>query len=120
MSKLTDRILMGVDYESIRKKRRENFMFLDAALRKDNLWQIDLNPDTVPMVYPFYNKSHLWEKLIANRIYVASYWPNVKEWCNKDQIEYSFMNHLIPIPVDQRCGTEDLQRIIDFLASLDL
>ena len=117
MSKLTERILAGVDYESIRKKRRENFMFLDAALKKDNLWHIDLSPDAVPMVYPFYNKLYLWEKLIANKIYVASYWPNVREWCNKNQIEYTLMNHIIPFPVDQRYGTEDLQHIIDFLAS---
>jgi len=120
MSKLTDRILMGVDYESIKKKRRENFLFLDAALKKDNLWKIGLSSDTVPMVYPFYNKSYLWEKLIANKIYVASYWPNVREWCNKNQIEFTLTNHLIPFPVDQRYGTEDLQRIIDFLASSDL
>ncbi len=34
MSNLTERILSGIDYQSIKKQRKENFLFLHETLKK--------------------------------------------------------------------------------------
>ena len=40
MSKLTWTILSGIDYESVKKKRRENYAFLDEQLKDANLMHL--------------------------------------------------------------------------------
>ena len=80
MSKLTSEILSTIDYNSIKSKRIENYLYLDSKLKDKNLIQLTLNDNDVPMVYPFLtNDNELKTKLIFNRIFVATYWPNVFE-----------------------------------------
>ena len=92
MSNLTDNILQGIDYQEAKRKRLENFQVLDSALHKENLLQLDFSrKDGVPMVYPFWSKNEvLREKLIANKIYVATYWSNVFDWRCENDLEYVF------------------------------
>lgn len=116
MSKLTERILQGVDYEMVKNKRLENFLFLDSILKKDNLLNISLSENSVPMVYPLWSKDkNLRERLIKNKIYVATFWPNVFRWCNDSQLEYTLAKEIIPLPVDQRYGKEEMQQIIKII-----
>ena len=65
------------------------------------------------MVYPYYTSDNtLKAKLISSKIFVATYWPNVFEWCKSDSLEYNFGEQIIAIPIDQRYGIEDMNRII--------
>lgn len=69
-----------------------------------------------PMVYPYLcDDDTLRNKLIANKIFVAKYWPNVEKWCGKDGFETYLMNNLIPLPIDQRYGAEEMKRIINVI-----
>ena len=53
------------------------------------------------MVYPFLSEDiNLRKKLIDNKVYVASYWPNVKNMSNLESVESQFAVSLIPIPID--------------------
>lgn len=116
MSKLTQRIMQSIDYEAAAKKRRENYLMLQRVLGEENNLQPTLDEDAVPMVYPFLVPiKELREKLIGNKIFVARYWPNVLEWTTKVDIEYLLSLQMQPLPIDQRYGKEDIERIIKIL-----
>lgn len=116
MSKLTDRILCGIDYDAVKERRRDNFSYLHRALQQSNFLKLELQSGDVPMVYPFYTEnSGLRARLIKERIFVATYWPNVLEWCNLSDFEYSLANYIIPIPVDHRYGNEEMNQIIKII-----
>lgn len=114
MSKFTLRVMQSIDYESVAKKRRENYLYLHEAIGKDNNLDMSLDDDAVPMVYPLLAPlKDLRELLIESRIFVARYWPNVLEWTKKDEIEYSLAYQMLPLPIDQRYDTEEMESLIN-------
>lgn len=116
MSKLTQRIMQSIDYEAAVKKRRENYQMLHEVLGKENNLVLSFEDDAVPMVYPFLSPiKGLREMLIDNKVFVARYWPNVLEWTTKDNIEYLLAYQMQPLPIDQRYGREDMERIIEIV-----
>lgn len=116
MSKLTRRMMQSIGYEAAAQRRRANFQMLHEALGKENNIELPLNGDAVPMVYPFLVPINgLREKLIENKIFVARYWPNVLDWTTKDDIEYLLACQMQPLPVDQRYGEEEMNRIIEII-----
>lgn len=116
MSKLTQRMMLSIDYNKTAKQRRDNFEILHKALSEINNLTIPLDEDSVPLVYPFLASiKNLRDKLIENKIYVARYWPNVLEWTTKEKIEYVMAYQMQPLPIDQRYEEKDLQRIIQII-----
>ena len=116
MSNLTNKILSSIDYNSIKSKRIENYLFLDSKLKDKNHIQLSLNNSDAPMVYPYLtDDKELKTKLIANKIFVATYWPNVVDWTKEKDLEYNLTNNLLPLPIDQRYNKEDLDRIIKII-----
>ena len=113
MSKLTESILSSIDYKTISQKRRLNYAFLNDALGESNLIHLNLDDESVPMIYPYLTSdSTLKQKLIENKIFVATYWPNVFDWVTPNGIEYKLANCLVCIPVDQRYEDADMERIL--------
>lgn len=116
MSKLTHRMMQGIDYEGAAQRRRSNYQMLHEAFGKENNLELPLEGDAVPMVYPYLVPvKDLREKLIENKIFVARYWPNVLEWTIKDDIEYLLAYQMQPLPVDQRYGKTEMEHIIDII-----
>ena len=116
MSKLTQRMMQGIDYKTAAQQRRANYQMLHEALGKENNLELPLEDDAVPMVYPYLTSVEgLREKLIENKIFVARYWPNVLEWTQPDDFKYQLAQQMQPLPIDQRYGEEDMQRIIDVI-----
>lgn len=116
MSKLSKKILQNIDYERAKKKRIENFQFIHKHLSKHNKLNFKLDVGFVPMIYPFLtDRDNLRQYLIKNKIYVATYWPNVLEWSKADSKEYNLTNNLIPLPIDQRYGFDEMRRIINLI-----
>lgn len=112
MSKLTQRMMQGIDYAGIAKQRRDNYLQLHAVLGESNTISLPLEGDAVPMVYPYLTPvKGLREKLIGNKVFVARYWPNVLEWTTKDDIEYLLAYQMQPLPIDHRYGEEDMNYI---------
>lgn len=113
MSNLTRRIMQSIDYDAAAKQRRANFLFLHEGLGKSNNIHLPLDYDTVPMVYPFWTSDKdLRKTLIDNKIFVARYWPNVLEWTKPNDVDYKLANRLLPLPIDQRYGEEEMNRIL--------
>ena len=111
----TQDVLLHIEYQNVIAKRRANFEYLHKALGSHNQLVLpELDTFACPMVYPFIGRIDvdLRSKLIANKIFVARYWPNVTDWAKPDDLEYSLSTHLIPLPIDQRYCKEDMDRII--------
>ena len=118
MSKLTQHMMQGIDYKAAAQQRRANYQMLHEALGKENNLELPLEDDAVPMVYPYLTSVEgLREKLIENKIFVARYWPNVLEWTQPDDFEYQLAQQMQPLPIDQRYGEEEMNRIIKIITS---
>lgn len=118
MAYQTQDILLHIDYLNVIAKRRKNFEYLHKALGEHNqLFLPELDTSVCPMVYPFIGciDVDLRSKLIANKVFVARYWPNVLDWAKTDDFEYSLTTRLIPLPIDQRYNKEDMDRIIEII-----
>lgn len=114
ISNETKDILNHIDYKRIISRRRNNFECLHKALFNLNKLQLpSVDSFVCPMVYPFYSEDiDLKKRLIQNKIFVATYWPNVLEWCKSNDLEYDLTTHIVPLPIDQRYGFEDMEIII--------
>ncbi len=117
MSKLTQKILESIDYKKVRKKRLKNFNFLHEKLETTNILKFNLSKNSVPMIYPLLleNGKGIKEKFIKNKIFVASYWPNIETWCSKKSYEYNLYENLVALPIDQRYGKKDMKKIVDIV-----
>lgn len=113
MSKLTQRLLSSIDYESIAESRKQNFEYLKSKLSNTNLLSLKLTSNSVPLVYPYFvdTGAELKKKLIENKIFVATYWQNVLEWTSENDFEYKLAKCLLPLPVDQRYESNNLKEI---------
>lgn len=112
MSKLTKRLMQSINYERVVQQRVDNYNTLRAALGGR-----ELKCGEVPMIFPYESAEgqQLRQHLIANKVFVAKYWPNVDEWTEEDTAERWMANHVLPLPIDQRYNNEDMNRIIEII-----
>lgn len=117
MSTLTLALLQNIDFEDVKIKRRSNYEHLAHSLDKKNELKLpDFNSFECPMIYPYLtDNTNLRNKLIEKKIFVATYWPNVFEWCKAGSIEYNLTKHVIPLPIDQRYGENEMNIILDII-----
>lgn len=115
MSKFTKRLMQGINYRLVAERRRENYEYLRMALGG-----IPLVDDAVPMIFPYTieDGQTLRKHLIQNRVFVAKYWPNVDDWAGANASETWMANNILPLPIDQRYGIEDMKRIIELIKTL--
>lgn len=115
MSRLTYRLLRGIDHSSVTVRRKLNFMTLHNALAGTNQIQLDLSaPVACPLIYPYYipHGKRLRKKLIDNQIFCATYWPNVFDWCDPSYTEWQLAENVVCLPVDQRYGNDEMEYMI--------
>lgn len=118
MSHLTSRVLESVDFEAVRKKRNSNFHFLHARLGNLNQLPIDLSCVDGPLCYPcVVDQSSVRERLIAERVFVATYWPDVQTIASDSSCEAWLVRHVLPLPCDQRYGTEEMNKIEELIVT---
>lgn len=114
MSVLTRRLIDNVDVNRVKQIRKENFHYLHQAFAKQNRLLFDFSAMETPMVYPLWvDDTSLRQKLIDNGIFVATYWPNVFDWCSPDSVEYQLASNIIPLPIDQRYSFKEMDQIIE-------
>ena len=114
MSRLTRNLLHGIDYAAVERQRRENFAYLHERLGARNLLTLSR---TGTFMYPFLteNGAALRKKLQAEKIYIPTLWPSVLAQCRPDCPEYRLAENILPLPVDQRYGPEDMAYLIQKL-----
>ena len=118
MSKLTENLLNGIDYEMVREKRTQNFAYLHEKLHSLNKLHLSV-PDGAFM-YPLYikNGAVIRKQLQAKKIFIPTLWPAVFNLCKENELEYNMAKNILPIPVDQRYGVEDMEYIVEEIKTL--
>ena len=119
MSKLTRKLMIGIDYESIRQQRLRNFYFFHEKLNIINILTnfIDAAVFQCPLIYPLWNKNGevIRRRLLENKIFTAIYWPNVLSTVSDDTLEFDLSNNIVCLPIDQRLSIEDINFIIEII-----
>ena len=109
MSRLTHNIMGAVDYEVVKDARSRNFNVLNELLGQKN--SLKVKSVDGPYAYPFYceNGAEVRKKLIEQKIFVATLWPNALD-C-EDALARRYSENILPLPCDQRYDSEDMMRI---------
>ena len=107
MSKLTRSLMGNINFDATAERRRKNFAYLQQHLPTS--FPLAMADDDVPMVYPLMtNDADLRPQLVAQKVYVASYWPGLKG-CG------GLQERILPLPLDQRYEPCDLDRMIQYI-----
>lgn len=115
MSRLTSNLLKGIDYDLCIEKRNQNYDILKELLPSDNSFAVTRGEG--PFAYPYLceNGIELRKKLAAKKVFVPTYWQNVIADMPKDSIEYNFAANILPLPIDQRYGEEEMKFIANLI-----
>lgn len=115
MSRLTENLLRGIDYEEVAQKRQENFDYLNAVL--ENINELKLKSIYGAFMYPLLVKDGAAIRKIMQKekIYIPALWPNVMEECDPRSLEYRYAADILPIPVDQRYDKADMKCLAEVI-----
>jgi len=114
MSSFTQQILASIDYDNAMKRRKENFDYLHEKLKVYNSLPVDNFEVNIPFSYPLMIKdASLRKKLIDDKIYTPKYWEDALNRILSSDTEHSFIENIIPLPIDQRYEIEDMNFIIN-------
>ena len=119
MSALTENLLRAVDDDFVSRKRRENYQTLRQLLPSDNPFTKKM--PTVPFAYPYYHEDgvQLRKALAAQKIFVPTNWSVLLKTCPEDSLEYRWSADILPLPVDQRYGADEMRSIAEAIRSFD-
>jgi len=120
MSKSTARLLDSIDYENIRTRRTENLTHLRNTLDSVNSFDTWPATPTPALCYPLLTNSlssaiALREELLRQKVYVPGYWHEVAVDPTTPLVEKSWAERLLPLPIDQRYGLNDMDRLASII-----
>jgi len=116
MSKITMAMMASIDYETAKNVRERNFYYLHSFLGQRNEIALDFSLLKGPMFYPFFvEKNNLRQALINHKIYVPTYWPEVLEANGPNEFEKRISRYMLPLPIDQRYGIDEMKRIVQLI-----
>ena len=118
MSALTENIMRSLDYERIKNTRTENFVYLHERLGSLNRLRPEIRDGAFAYPLLLENGAEIRKALQSEKIYVPSLWPDVLDLCERGDIEYEFAQNILPLPVDQRYGTEEMEYIVRMVSAL--
>ncbi|WP_169728592.1 hypothetical protein [Comamonas composti] len=111
MSKMTHKILASIDHERVCAARSENYLTLHRLLGANNLLDLPVSANG-PLCYPFLMEDdRLRQKLMEERVFLPTYWSDVLCRVGQTSVEAGLSKNLLPIPLDQRYTSEDMERI---------
>lgn len=113
MSKLTDNLLHGIDYNKVQCTRTNNYNYLYERFALLNRLKLD-RPEGAYM-YPLYIEGgdKIRERLRVQRIYIPVLWPNVLNSCKESECEYQMAKNILPLPCDQRYTKEEMSYMVE-------
>lgn len=125
ISDISKGVLVLTDEEGARSCRESNYRILAEGIKnKKCVLPVikDLEEERVPLYFPVYmeDRDRLQEYLRNKDIYVPVLWPVAKE--NEpvlSQEEQYIFSHIAAIPMDQRYGKEDMERIVEAIVGFE-
>ena len=119
ISKLSEKMLETIDFNDVAKSRRQNYKIIAAALDSINplASHLEFEDDTVPMVYPLMTvkAEEIRTRLIEEKVFVAKYWPIFPERLPHDSQASLLADTILPLPIDQRYDSSDMERILSII-----
>jgi hypothetical protein len=116
MSCLTRKLFQTLDVEAARLQRNINFGVLHTALGAVNKFPMQAQAINGPLSYPWLvHDTTLRSKLIAERIFVPTYWPEVHSRAAADSWASRYVERCLALPCDQRYGVDDMYRMVDII-----
>lgn len=115
MSDLTRRLIESIDFEWTREQRFANFSYVHTVLGDLNEFSINDSLLTAPLCYPFSRgNARIREQLLRNRVFVPTYWSEAQKHVGAGFYDRN-IESLLPLPVDQRYGEEDMDLMISLV-----
>ena len=117
MSPLTENFLGAIDYDFVQAKRRENYITLSELLPGSNPFT-GVMP-SCPFAYPYHHENGvaLRRYLASKNIFVPTNWSYLLKTMPEDSLEYRWSADILPLPVDQRYGREEMEIIAEAVRS---
>ena len=116
MSRVTENLLRGVDYGRVAHRREANWDILHARL--GNLNRLHPARPKGPFMYPLFveDGTSLRSRLIEGGVFVPTLWPNVLSDAPEGSIAHRLARNIVPLPIDQRYGENEMNYIADEVA----
>lgn len=120
MSTLTENLLHAVGYGAARERRLANWAALDVALGASN--RLSLATPEAPFMYPYMvaDAGGVRGRMAAEGVFVPTLWPNVPGDACAGAAAIDYAKNILPLPVDQRYGAEDMDAIVRALGRVGL
>jgi len=121
MSRTSNILLSYIDYDQIRVRREANYYYLHERLGNSNRINdaVLLSGDsrTFKFMYPYLPEKPIErQRLIEHKIYVPQFWPGlITDADQKFGYSQILAKHLIPLPIDQRYGIDDMKYMINVI-----
>ncbi len=120
ISEISQSILSHIEEAECKKRRSDNYNFLYEALegRKSISLVCRKEEGAAPLYLPVYvdNREELQAFLTEHDIYAPILWPIGTE--NQQQLskeEQYIFAHLLALPIDQRYGMDEMERIVEVI-----
>ncbi|MBR2706534.1 MAG: hypothetical protein IKE74_04750 [Mogibacterium sp.] len=117
MSLFTENMLRGIDYDHVCEQRRSNYRELSRLLP-------GCNPFTkvfpsAPFAYPYHHPDGvaLRKHLAERNIFVPTNWSYLLNGSPEDSLLHEWSANILPLPVDQRYGPEEMRAIAEAVRS---
>lgn len=125
MSDISKRLLLTVDEKEVQMNRNLNYRLLNKELQNAQAFRpvfLHCEKDAAPLYFPIYAKDREGVQMCLKEhdIYAPVLWPIGSEnaECLNTHEKYIY-SHLLAIPMDQRYGTDEMERIIEVLDKYD-
>lgn len=119
MSRLTRRLLAGIDREAAFKRRRANFAAVHTLFQPVNPFPLDAPITVSPLTYPLMldvPATQIKDTLAAHRIFCPTYWPEAAE--SADPQAQVLSSNTLHIPIDQRYTPRELKERLAAIPAL--
>jgi len=115
-------IIAGLDWKVVKQQRRENWCLLNGFIGEEmDLLTPKLADDVVPLGYvvKLKDRDRVRSQLANHRVFCAVHWPLPREIDAMRFLEAaSLAQTCLTLPIDQRYGPDDMQKIAQMLKAL--
>lgn len=116
MGKRTRQLMLNTPWQEYAAQRLSNYHVLHRELQHINRLRLPQNPLHAPMCYPLVcGIPGLRDNLIDAGIRLPLYWPEVIEATEAFQTENKLARTLLPLPLDQRYTTKDMESLVELI-----
>lgn len=120
ISMVSEKIIFSCDKDKVNRQRQSNYKMLLKAIKKIKYITPVLNLELdgcTPLYFPIYveHREKLQAYLKDYRIYCPIIWRKPPQLSVEDKETNYMYKHMLCIPIDQRYGVEEMNKIIDVL-----